>query len=192
MLVETHYKKNDIVLCNKTTRGKHFIEKAKPGEHYIVTSYFVNNFGTCKLFLVDSKGDQFFTTDNCVSIAVDAKTFKYKNDESVTEEQKKLIEIFEKGKIAWMDKTYVPVFASHLYDYSGHPVLTSKDNGAVLFKKLTGGEKIWINKDMVHENDMKLFLSSSLAPDPGKKGEISETISFRVPSWFAEKKGLIG
>ena len=25
-----------------------------------------------------------------------------------------------------------------------------------------------------------------------KKGEISETISFRVPSWFAEKKGLIG
>ena len=71
-------------------------------------------------------------------------------------------------------------------------MLTSKDNKAVLLKKIGGSEKIWINKDMVHEKDVKLFMSSSLAPDPNKQGEVSETISFRVPSWFAEKKGLIG
>jgi len=91
-----------------------------------------------------------------------------------------------------MDNTYVPVFGSHVYDYTGHPVLTSKDNSAVLLKKLGKDEKIWINKEMVHDHDIKLFMSSSLAPDPSKKGDVSETITFRVPSWFAEKKGFIG
>ena len=111
----------------------------------------------------------------------------------MSDSQRLLIEKFEKGKLAWMDKTYVPVFGSHLYDYTGHPVLTSKDNSAVLVKKVSGDrEKIWINKEMVHDHDIKLFMSSSLPPDSSKKGDVSETITFRVPSWFAEKKGFIG
>ena len=188
------FQKNDIVICTKRTRSKHFLNKAEVDAMYLVTSVFVNNFGTCKLFLVDQLGDQFYTTDNCADLVVSHKDFQYRNDDRVTDAQRILIEKFEKGKIAWMDKTYVPVFGSHLYDYTGHPVLTSKDNNAVLLKKVGGNDKdkVWINKDMVHDHDIKLFMSSSLPPDPSKKGDVSETITFRIPSWFAEKKGFIG
>ena len=187
------FQKNDIVICTKKTRSKHFLNKAEVDAMYLITSVFVNNFGTCKLFMVDQLGEQYFTTDNCVELVVSNKDFQYRNDDSVTDSQRMLIEKFEKGKLAWMDKTYVPVFGSHLYDYTGHPVLTSKDNSAVLVKKVGGNrDKIWINKEMVHDHDIKLFMSSSLAPDPSKKGDVSETITFRVPSWFAEKKGFIG
>ena len=186
------FQKNDIVICTKKTRSKHFLNKAEVDSMYLVTSVFVNNFGTCKLFMVDQLGEQYFTTDNCVELVVSNKDFQYRNDDSVSDTQRMLIEKFEKGKLAWMDKTYVPVFGSHVYDYTGHPVLTSKDNSAVLLKKVGKNEKIWINKEMVHDHDIKLFMSSSLAPDPTKKGDVSETITFRVPSWFAEKKGFIG
>lgn len=186
------FQKNDIVICTKKTRSKHFLNKAEVDSMYLVTSVFVNNFGTCKLFMVDQLGEQYFTTDNCVELVVSNKDFQYRNDDSVSDTQRMLIEKFEKGKLAWMDKTYVPVFGSHVYDYTGHPVLTSKDNSAVLLKKVGKDEKIWINKEMVHDHDIKLFMSSSLAPDPSKKGDVSETITFRVPSWFAEKKGFIG
>ena len=186
------FQKNDIVICTKKTRSKHFLNKAEVDSMYLVTSVFVNNFGTCKLFMVDQLGEQYFTTDNCVELVVSNKDYLYRNDDSVSDSQRLLIEKFEKGKLAWMDKTYVPVFGSHLYDYTGHPVLTSKDNSAVLLKKVGKDEKIWINKEMVHDHDIKLFMSSSLAPDPSKKGDVSETITFRVPSWFAEKKGFIG
>ena len=186
------FQKNDIVICTKKTRSKHFLNKAEVDSMYLITSVFVNNFGTCKLFMVDQLGEQYFTTDNCVELVVSNKDFQYRNDDSVSDTQRMLIEKFEKGKLAWMDKTYVPVFGSHVYDYTGHPVLTSKDNSAVLLKKVGKDEKIWINKEMVHDHDIKLFMSSSLAPDPTKKGDVSETITFRVPSWFAEKKGFIG
>jgi hypothetical protein len=186
------FQKNDIVICTKKTRSKHFLNKAEVDSMYLITSVFINNFGTCKLFMVDQLGEQYFTTDNCVELVVSNKDFQYRNDDSVSDSQRLLIEKFEKGKLAWMDKTYVPVFGSHLYDYTGHPVLTSKDNSAVLLKKVGKDEKIWINKEMVHDHDIKLFMSSSLAPDPEKKGDVSETITFRVPSWFAEKKGFIG
>lgn len=186
------FQKNDIVICTKKTRSKHFLNKAEVDSMYLITSVFVNNFGTCKLFMVDQLGEQYFTTDNCVELVVSNKDFQYRNDDSVSDTQRMLIEKFEKGKLAWMDKTYVPVFGSHVYDYTGHPVLTSKDNSAVLLKKVGKDEKIWINKEMVHDHDIKLFMSSSLAPDPSKKGDVSETITFRVPSWFAEKKGFIG
>jgi len=186
------FQKNDIVICTKKTRSKHFLNKAEVDSMYLVTSVFVNNFGTCKLFMVDQLGEQYYTTDNCVELVVSNKDFQYRNDDSVSDSQRMLIDKFEKGKLAWMDKTYVPVFGSHLYDYTGHPVLTSKDNSAVLLKKVGGDEKIWVNKEMVHDHDIKLFMSSSLAPDPSKKGDVSETITFRVPSWFAEKKGFIG
>ena len=33
-------------------------------------------------------------------------------------------------------------------------------------------------------------MSSSFPPDIEKKGQTSETVTFRVPSWFAEKNGL--
>lgn len=186
------FQKNDIVICTKKTRSKHFLNKAEVDSMYLITSVFVNNFGTCKLFMVDQLGEQYFTTDNCVELVISNKDFQYRNDDSVSDSQRMIIEKFEKGKLAWMDKTYVPVFGSHVYDYTGHPVLTSKDNNAVLLKKVGKDEKIWINKEMVHDHDIKLFMSSSLAPDPSKKGDVSETITFRVPSWFAEKKGFIG
>ncbi len=189
---EVQFKKNDIVICTKKTRSRHYSQPAIPDQKYLVTSVFVNNYGTCKLFLIDEKGEQFYTTDNCVELITTSQELKYRNDDSLSDAKKRIIHTFLKGKKLWMDKTYVPVFASHLYDHAGHPVLVSRDHSAVLFKKMVGDEKVWINKDMVHEDDVKLFLSSSLPPAPDNQGKVSETITFRVPSWFAEKKGLIG
>ena len=44
-----NFQKNDIVICTKKTRSKHFLNKAEVDAMYLVTSVFVNNFGTCKL-----------------------------------------------------------------------------------------------------------------------------------------------
>ena len=49
---------------------------------------------------------------------------------------------------------------------------------------------IWINKDFVHDDDVKLFLSSSFPPNIEKKGETSEAVTFRIPAWMAEKNGF--
>ena len=94
----------------------------------------------------------------------------------------------------WMDRTYVPVFGVHTYDYVGMPFVSSRDGNSRLIKPLFDSNKssdgIWIHKSRVHEDDVQLFMSSSFPPDIGKKGEKSETVTFRVPAWFAEKKGL--
>jgi len=179
--------KDDIVFCNTKTKGKHFIAKAKPGSHYLVTSVYTNNFGTKKYFLIDSESNESFSTDSCLQKV----TSLLKEKIVKSEIEKNLIDKFKTAKIGWQDKTYVPVFGSHIYDYSGHPVLTSRDHQAVLIQKMDG-EKIWVGKSMVHCNDIKLLMSSSLPPDVEKKGDRSETITFRVPTWFADKKGFIG
>lgn len=177
--------RDDIVFCTKATKGRHVKEKAVPGKYYIVTGKFENSFGTVKIFLLNEEGKEFFSTDACLERIASSK------DISIPRELKPVVSSLKEGKIKWMDETYVPVFGIHTYANSGMPIVSSLDNNAVLLTSFKG-DKIWVNKNVVHENDIKILMTSSFPPDTNKKGEKSEAITFRVAPWFADKKGFFG
>ena len=177
----THYKSDDLVKVLKNTRGKHTLPKAEKGKVYLVISHYTNSFGTTKYIVLDTDGVEHFTTETAIEKAVNLL------DE--------LPPKWKRAKSIWMDRTYVPVFGVHTYDYVGMPFVSSRDGNSRLIKPLFNNSKksedgIWIHKSRVHDDDVKLFMSSSFPPDINKKGELSETVTFRVPAWFAEKKGL--
>ena len=175
---------DDLVKVVKNTRGKHTLPKATKGNEYLVISHYTNSFGTTKYIVLDSEGVEHFTTENAIE-----KVKSMANQGSET---------WALAKRIWMDRTYVPVFGVHTYDYVGMPFVSSRDGNARLIKPLFGStnhtwngkEGVWIHKSRVHDDDVKLFMSSSFPPDIEKKGKTSETVTFRVPAWFAEKKGL--
>ena len=176
----THFQKDDVVKVIKNTRGKHSLPKAIKGKEYLVISHYTNSFGTTKYIVLDSEGVEHFTTENAIEKAETTSGMRSG--------------IWGLAKRIWMDRTYVPVFGVHTYDYVGMPFVSSKDGNSRLIKPLFNSSKappgIWIHKSRVHEDDVKLFMSSSFPPDIEKKGQTSETVTFRVPAWFAEKKGL--
>ena len=175
----TECQADDLIRVVKNTRGKHVLPKATKGNSYLVLSHYTNSFGTTKYIVLDSEGIEHFTTDNAVEKVLD---FSIKSSEA-----------WSQAKKAWMDRTYVPVFGVHTYDYVGMPFVSSRDGNSRLIKPLLGDKStpgVWIHKSRVHDEDVKLFMSSSFPPDITKKGETSETVTFRVPAWFAEKKGL--
>ena len=176
----TQIKKDDVVNVVKNSRGKHTLPKAVKGKEYLVISHYTNSFGTTKYIVLDSEGVEHFTTENAIE----------KIASIVQDSHSKWV----RAKRIWMDRTYVPVFGVHTYDYVGMPFVSSRDGNSRLIKPLFDSNKssdgIWIHKSRVHDDDVKLFMSSSFPPDISKKGEISETVTFRVPVWFAEKCGL--
>ena len=170
---------NDLVKVIKNTRGKHVLPKATKGNEYLVISHYTNSFGTTKYIVLDKEGVEHFTTENAIE-----KVLNFTLESS---------RLWSKAKRSWMDRTYVPVFGVHTYDYVGMPFVSSRDGNSRLIKPLLANKSengIWVHKSRVHDDDVKLFMSSSFPPDVGKKGETSETVTFRVPAWFAEKKGL--
>tara|TARA_B100001093_G_scaffold520073_1_gene612485 strand:- start:6576 stop:7157 length:582 start_codon:yes stop_codon:yes gene_type:complete len=180
----SYYKSDDLVNVIKNTRGKHTLPKATKGNRYLIISHYTNSFGTTKYIVLDKEGNEHFTTENSIQ-----KVDDFSLDTSSE---------WNRAKRAWMDRTYIPVFAVHTYDYVGMPFVSSRDGNSRLVKPLFGktnhtwGDKegIWVHKSRVHDDDVKIFMSSSFPPDINKKGETSETVTFRVPVWFAEKKGL--
>ena len=176
----TEYQAGDLVKVLKNTRGKHTLPKAEKGKEYLVISHYTNSFGTTKYIVLDRDGVEHFTTDNSIE-----KVLGFIVEDSDT---------WTRAKRLWMDRTYVPVFGVHTYDYVGMPFVSSRDGNSRLIKPLFNSNKnqdgIWIHKSRVHDDYVKLFMSSSFPPDIAKKGKTSETVSFRVPAWFAEKKGL--
>ena len=72
------------------------------------------------------------------------------------------------------------------------PYVSSRDGRARLIKPLNDIKRdgIWINASVVHDDDVKMFLSSSFPPNSSKKGERSEAVTFRIPMWIAEKNGF--
>ena len=170
--------KNDLVFVEKKTRGRHTLPKADKDNYYLVVSYYTNNIGTTKYVVIDRSGKEHFTTDTCVR----------KSQNFILEDDSE----WKSAKIAWMDKTYVPVFGIHTYDYVGMPYVSSRDGKSRLIKPLHDSKKdgIWINSSVVHDDDVKLFLSSSFPPDSSKKGKLSEAVTFRIPAWIAEKNGF--
>ena len=182
--LDNYCKKDDLVNVVKNTRGKHTLPKATKGNKYLVLSNYTNSFGTTKYIVLDEEGVEHFTTENAIK-----KVLGFSIESS---------EPWRHAKRIWMDNTYVPVFGVHTYDYVGMPFVSSRDGNSRLIKPLFGSsnhtwngkEGIWVHKSRVHDDDVKLFMSSSFPPDIDKKGETSETVTFRVPAWFAEKKGL--
>lgn len=182
----TQVNSDDLVNVVKNSRGKHTLPRATKGNDYLVISHYKNSFGTVKYIVLDKEGVEYFTTENAVK-----KVEGFELQKS---------DVWMSAKRAWMDRTYVPVFGVHTYDYIGMPYVSSRDGNSRLIKPLFGSTKhtwagkegIWIHKSRVHDDDVKLFMSSSFPPNIEKKGETSETVTFRVPAWFAEKKGLFG
>ena len=175
----TSCQQNDLVKVVKNTRGKHFLPKATKGNEYLVISHYMNSFGTTKYIVLDKEGVEHFTTENAIE-----KVLNFTLESS---------RLWSQAKRSWMDRTYVPVFGVHTYDYVGMPFVSSRDGNSRLIKPLLANKSadgIWVHKSRVHDDDVKLFMSSSFPPDIEKKGETSETVTFRVPAWFAEKKGL--
>lgn len=172
-------KKDDLVFVTKNTRGKHSLPKATKGNQYLVISSYTNNLGTTKYILLDTDGIEHFTTENAI--------------EKVCDFDLKKSEIWSRAKRIWMDNTYVPVFGIHTYDYVGMPFVSSRDGNSRLIKPILNSKEtkgIWVNKSYVHDDDVKLFMTSSFPPNANKKGETSEAVTFRVPLWFAEKNGF--
>lgn len=182
----TQVNSDDLVNVVKNSRGKHTLPRATKGNDYLVISHYKNSFGTVKYIVLDKEGVEYFTTENAVK-----KVEGFELQKS---------DVWMSAKRAWMDRTYVPVFGVHTYDYVGMPFVSSRDGNSRLIKPLFGSTKhtwagkegIWIHKSRVHDDDVKLFMSSSFPPNIEKKGETSETVTFRVPAWFAERKGLFG
>ena len=170
--------KYDLVRIIKNTRGRHKLPKAEKGKNYLVISHYTNNMGTTKYIVIDRNGKQYFTTEKASE----------KIDDFILDNNKEWIE----AKRNWMDETYVPVFGIHTYDYVGMPYVSSRDGKSRLIKPLSNSKRdgIWINAAVVHDDDVKTFLSSSFPPDSSKKGELSEAVTFRIPSWIAERNGF--
>jgi len=174
----TAFKKNDLLLIIKNTRGRHKLPKAIKNNKYLVISAYTNSMGTTKYIVLDKQGTQYFTTEKS---AEKVDSFDLSKDEE-----------WLLAKRMWMDETYVPVFGIHTYDYVGMPYISSRDGNSRLIKPLIGNAKngVWINAAIVHDDDVKLFLSSSFPPDSSKKGQTSEAVTFRIPMWLAEKNGF--
>jgi hypothetical protein len=176
----SYHKKDDLLNVVKNTRARHTLPKAVKGKNYLVISHYTNKLGTTKYIVLDEEGTEHFTTENAVR-----KVSDFTLGQSA---------VWQRAKKVWMDRTYVPVFGVHTYDYVGMPFVSSRDGNSRLIKPLFSSDKdnsgVWIHKSRVHDDDVKLFMSSSFSPDSTKKGMISETVTFRVPVWFAEKNGL--
>lgn len=182
------FRKFDVVKVEKQTRGK-FNKKAKPGETYLVTSIYESHYGTIKLFLIDEECNQFGTTSTCATKLYNVDDLSKKKDNS----------FWAKVKKKWMDKTYVPIIVNHFYGTNGMPIITSRDSSAALVSDIRNTKQsqgkdgaFWLNSSLVHDDDVEMFLTSSLIPDVNKKGEPSNAIAVRVPVWFAKKKGIFG
>ena len=177
--------KYDVINVVKKSRVKPYgdLRVAVKGNDYLVVSTYTNNFGTTKLYLVDEKGFDFIVSENSVS-----KKFNLNNLQS------KEIKDYEKWSNArklWMDRTYVPVYLTHFYAYSGYPMVMSRDSCSALVADIRKtSDKFWLSKEYVHIEDVKSFFTSSLKPKASEHNNPSGAVSIRIPLWLAKKNSI--
>jgi hypothetical protein len=179
-------KKYDVITAIKKSRVKPYgdIKVAIKDRDYLVTSVYVNNFGTKKLYLVDESGFDFIISENAAS-----KKFSLYSGSAKPQFDYKL---WFKAKKLWMDRTYVPVYLTHFYDYSGYPMVMSRDSESALVADIRKTDnKFWISKEYVHIEDIKSFFTSSMPPEnPNKNNTPSGAVSVRIPLWLAKKNSI--
>jgi len=179
----------DIVRVTRKTRAKFKdLEKALKDDVYMITSMYTpsttwKSFGvpTTKLFLIDKNNKKFFTTDTCVERV--CNLYDYAIDPSLYSD-------WIQSKKKWMEEEYVPVMVQHKYNNAGFPMIASRDNQAYLVKPIHNENNFWINVSQIHDDDIKLFTTSSFPVDREKKDMPAEAVTVRVPLWFAKGKGL--
>ena len=175
------HQKDDLVTILASFRGQHRLPKAIEGHSYLVISHYTNSFGMTKYIVLDREGIEHVADDSV---------------EKVLDFSLEGSEVWKRAKRIWMDRTYVPIFGVHTYDYLGKPYVASRDGNSRLIKPLFDANKssggIWIHKSRVHDDDVEMFMFPSFPQDIERKGQLSEAITFRVPIWFAEKAGFIG
>ena len=194
--------KYDVVTIVKKSRIKPYgdLKVAVKGNDYLVVSTYTNNFGTTKLFLVDEEGCDFIVTENAVS-----KKFNLDNIQrmsanpiksafslnNVKTKEEKEREIWSNARKLWMDKTYVPVYLTHFYAYSGYPMIMSKDSSSALVADIRKiNNNFWLSKEYVHVEDIKSFFTSSLTPKSSEHNNPSGAVSIRIPLWLAKKNSI--
>ena len=180
-----NYNKFEVVKILKSTRGKSYEKKAVVGESYLITSLYTTKFGTTKLYLVNEKCEPFFSTESCVE-----KLYSVDNLRPISE---KWLNV----KKEWMSENYIPIVVSHFYNSQGFPLIETKDSSAVLVSDIRNSKssfpnQFWLNKSLIHDDDIITCFTSSLPPNFEKKGEASSAFSVRVPKWFAKKVGIFG
>jgi hypothetical protein len=180
------FQKFDIVKVTKNTRANHAFKKATAGEMYMIVSMYTSpNYGTKKLFLVNDKGEDYYTTEVCAEKHLPFTAYKKVSPQGVWINAKKI----------WMERNYIPVIFTHFYNSRGMPIVSSRDDSAVFVTPLkqykkNSNEGVWLNKNMVHDDDVKMLMSSSLAPKEEMRGEPSSAVCVRIPVWFAKKNRI--
>jgi len=184
--MEDSFSKYDVISVVKNSRVKPFgdYKVAVKGNDYLIVSFYVNNFGTKKLYLVNEEGESFIVSANSVS-----KLFSLEDKEAKANSNYKK---WENARKTWMDKSYVNVYLTHFYDYSGFPMIVSRDSNAALVSDIRRtGSKFWLSKEYVHVDDIKSFFTSSLKPaGPDQKDTPSGAVSVRIPLWLAKKNSI--
>lgn len=178
--------KYDVITVVKKSRVKPYgdLRVAIKGEDYLVVSTYTNNFGTTKLYLVDKKGFDFIVSENAIS-----KKFNLNN---VKSKEIKDYEDWSSARKLWMDRTYVPVYLTHFYAWSGYPMVISRDSNSALVADIRKtNHKFWLSKEYVHIEDIKSFFTSSLKPKSNADHDNpSGAVSVRIPLWLAKKNSI--
>ena len=157
----------DIVKVTRKTRGKFMGEKAPKGDaEYYVIGTWVSSYGSVKLSLINSTGDEYFTTRSCTEVISRTEIAPVTWSNSLT---------------AWMDKTYVPIIAMTCGSYGKRGIAKSKTGESILVKP-TRGEQFWVHKRHCHPDDWVIL----------EKITKEQGVSIRIPGWLAKKNGVLG
>ena len=173
-------RKDDIVWVTKKTRGRFgSLDVAAPGDHGIVIGSWLSSMGSHKVSILTADLREVATTTSCVKIF-----------STVTDD-----ETWAGIKLAWMDKTYVPIIVMRekqqrkkrryrggtleFTQGTGVKYVASRDGTAVLVSAINSDSKVWLNADKVHPEDWAEMMKSS-----------EQCHSVRVPQWVAKKSGL--
>jgi len=175
------FKVNDVIRITKKSRVKSKVPVAIKGENYLITSVYINSYGTQKLYLKDKENSDYIVSAN-------AAEFLFNLEEKEQGVPSHVIELWSSVKKNWINENYEPVTFNHYYDWQGYPMIFSRDNSAALVSKTTSiGETFWLNIKNVHPDDKLKFTRSHLKVEPELKDKPSGEFTVRIPKWLNKK-----
>lgn len=180
------FKQFDVVKVTKKTRSRSNLNKAEVGVSYLVTSIYESpQYGTIKLYLVDSEGKEYFTTDKCVNKLFHLRKNPGEDWDPII--QKKWV----RAKKIWAEKNYMAVVLTHFYNSQGLPYVQTRDGSAFLVASVFNlNKKFWLNTKHIHDDDLNHFKRPPGEVNNKNSGEASGAVSVRIPVWLAKKNVL--
>lgn len=162
----------DIVIVTRKSRGRFMGQKAEVGQEYYVLNTWSNSYGTLKLKLIDTQGNEFYTTDAAVKIL----NF---NDQSA---YNLAAQKYKEGLKIWREKNFIPVLVIVMKGYNGKAAFSATHASILIGRLGLNNVGFWLPQRHCHPDDWKQLRSTS----PGN------AVSIRIPNWFAKKNKLIG